>query len=208
MFFIELRNFYRWIWSVLNFVWTSILLSSRLVPILSCLNVIKLALSSAYSRLDSSNLSSSSFLRWWLLSYCSNVSASSFSSSWSLARLIYYALAKARLLGESDRLRLRSRLTSFLRSLDNSFSNSFLLWPVGNLFLWDYVYSSAARSSIVVAFTSFSSPSSFACCFATFSLIFASRLVLVLSWASLLFLRCSSCSWEITCLAGLPETSC
>ena len=190
VFFIEFRNFYRWIWSVLNFVWTSILLSSRLVPILSYLKVIRLALSSAYSRLDSSNLSSSSFLRWWLLSY----STSSFSSSWSFPRLIYCALAKARLLGDNDRLRLRSRLTSFFLSLDNSFSNSFLLYALGTLFLWDYVYSSAARSSIVVAFTSFSSYSSFPYYFKTFSLILASKLVFVLSFASLLFLRWSNYS--------------
>ena len=119
------------------------LFSSRLVPILSFLNVISPALSESYSCLAYFSFSSSTFFF-----QCFDPGAISSSDFWLSSSSLFSfscALARALLVGDSDRLRLRG-----LRCFDifaSSCSNACFDMPD----FWTCPLSCVARSSIVVA---------------------------------------------------------
>jgi len=130
----------------------------------------------------------------------------SLSSAPSAAPVFYYcALARARLLGESDLLRLRSRRCSpRLRIAASSPSISTLEPPF--IVLDYYCFSCAARSSTFeTASVAPDYPSAAACCAC---LILAAKSCLARSFCSLFFRRDASCSsliifWAATPLAEL-----
>ena len=196
VFFIELRNFYRWIWRAECLAWTSILVSSKFVPSLSFLKVNKLARKESYSYLAWRSFSSSIF---YFLCLPFGFSKLSWSEFWLLSWLYLswtfsWALASALLVGDKERLRLLYLL--FLDIFDNSCSKASFDIPL----FWAYCISYPAKLSMFV----FSPSSSFLSC--TF-FNFLSKFSLAASVASFFLRSYSNCYSEIISFGLTPSFS-